>query len=61
MVAGSAQPVTVSVTVDGKPQPPVMVQGSQLYTLFDSSDYGEHELELKIPKAGFNAYTFTFG
>jgi thiol-disulfide isomerase/thioredoxin len=61
MVAGSAQPVTVAVTVDGKPQPSITVQGSQLYTLFDSSDYGEHELELKIPKAGFNAYTFTFG
>ena len=61
MVAGSAQPVTVAVTVDGKQQPPVTVQGSQLYTLFDSNDYGEHELELKIPKAGFNVYTFTFG
>jgi thiol-disulfide isomerase/thioredoxin len=61
MVASSAAPVTVSVTVDGKPQPPVTVEGSQLYTLFDSDDYGEHRLEIKIPKAGFSAYTFTFG
>jgi hypothetical protein len=37
------------------------VQDSQLYTLLDSGDYGEHELERKIPEAGFNAYTFTFG
>ena len=37
------------------------IAGSQLYTLFDSDDYGEHLLELTIPKAGFNAYTFTFG
>jgi thiol-disulfide isomerase/thioredoxin len=61
MVASSASAVTVSVSVDGKPQPPVTIQGSQLYTLFDSKDYGEHQLELKIPKAGFTAYTFTFG
>ncbi len=61
MVASSASPVTVSVTVDGKPQPPVTIEGSQLYTLFDSEDYGEHLLELKIPQAGFHAYTFTFG
>jgi hypothetical protein len=61
MVASSAAPETVSVTVDGKPQPPVTIEGNQLYTLFDSEDYGEHRLELTIPKAGFNAYTFTFG
>jgi thiol-disulfide isomerase/thioredoxin len=61
MVANSASPITVSVTVDGKPQPPVTIDGSRLYTLFDSEDYGEHLLELKIPKAGFQAYTFTFG
>ena len=61
MVASSPTPVTVSVTVDGKAQAPVTVEGSQLYTLFDSDDYRDHELELKIPKSGFNAYTFTFG
>jgi thiol-disulfide isomerase/thioredoxin len=61
MVASSTAPVTVSITVDGKAEPPVTIQGSQLYTLFDSTDYGEHELELDIPKAGLNAYTFTFG
>lgn len=61
MVASSAAPVTVSVTVDGKPQPPVTIDASRLYTLFDSDDYHEHLLEVKIPKAGLHAYTFTFG
>jgi thiol-disulfide isomerase/thioredoxin len=61
MVASSANPVTLNVTVDGKAQAPVTVQASQLYTLFDSKDYGEHELRIEIPKAGFMAYTFTFG
>jgi thiol-disulfide isomerase/thioredoxin len=61
MVASSASPVTLSVSVDGKPQPPLTVEASRLYTLFDSEDYGEHVLEVKIPKAGLRAYTFTFG
>lgn len=61
LVAGSASPVVVSVTVDGKAQPPVTIEDSRLYTLFDSDDYGEHLLRLKIPKAGFSAFSFTFG
>ena len=61
MVASSPEPVTLSVVVDGRKQPPVTVQGSQLYTLFDSNNYGTHFLTLNIPKAGFEAYTFTFG
>ncbi len=61
MVAASPEPVTVSAMVDGRMQPPVTVQASQLYTLFDTTDYRQHFLTLKIPKAGFEAYTFTFG
>ena len=61
MVASSERPVTVGVVVDGRPQPPVAVQESRLYTLFDSGDYGKHVMTLSIPKAGFEAFTFTFG
>ena len=61
MVASSPTPVTLSISVDGKPQPPVTVQQSQLYTLFNSSDYRDHMLTLTVPKAGFQAFTFTFG
>jgi thiol-disulfide isomerase/thioredoxin len=61
MVASSDQPVTLEITIDGKPQPAVTVQASRLYTLFDSSDYGDHTLVLRIPQAGLYAYTFTFG
>lgn len=46
MVASSPQPVTLTITVDGKPQPPVTVQASKLYTLFDSNDYGDHQVEI---------------
>jgi thiol-disulfide isomerase/thioredoxin len=61
LVASSPNPVTISAVVDGRTQPPVTIQASQLYTLFDSTDYRQHFLTLKIPKAGLSAYTFTFG
>jgi thiol-disulfide isomerase/thioredoxin len=61
MVASSDQPITLDVQIDGKPQPPVSVQVSQLYTLFDSNDYREHSLVLRIPQQGLHVYTFTFG
>ncbi len=61
MVASSERPVTLGVVVDGKPQSPVTVHESRLYTLFDSTDYGPHAMTVSVPKAGFEAFTFTFG
>ena len=62
MVAASeGGPITLKVTVDGKPQPDVTVQMSQLYTLFNSTDYTDHTVEIDIPDRGFDAFTFTFG
>jgi len=60
LVAGSASPQAVSITVDGTPQPPVTIDGSRLYPLYNGSN-GEHVLRLKASKAGLSAYTFTFG
>jgi hypothetical protein len=61
MVASADQPITLDISIDGKPQPPVTVQASRLYTLFDSSDYREHALILRIPQSGLRVYSFTFG
>jgi len=61
MVASSGSPVTLSVSVDGKAQPAVTVHESRLYTIFDSADYSEHVVTIGVPKAGFQAFTFTFG
>ncbi len=61
MVAASVKPITVKIIVDGKEQSAVTVQRSQLYTLFNSNDYKEHTIEIDIPEAGFQAFTFTFG
>jgi hypothetical protein len=59
--ASADQPITLDISIDGKPQPPVTVQASRLYTLFDSSDYREHSLILRIPQSGLRVYSFTFG
>ena len=61
MVAASAKPVTLKIMVDGKQQKAVTVQISQLYTLFDSNEYNKHIIEIEVPSAGFEAFTFTFG
>lgn len=61
MVAASDKPVTLSVIVDGKKQPPVTIHDSKLYTLFDSDDYRDHVITIRVPHAGLRAYTFTFG
>jgi len=61
MVASSQVPATLEISVDGKVQPSVTIQNSQLYTLFDSNDYSDHTIEIIINQKGFEAYTFTFG
>ncbi|MGA7440319.1 MAG: thioredoxin family protein [Luteibacter sp.] len=61
MVASANDPVTIEIAVDGKPQAPITVQASQLYTLFEGDGYKDHVLTIKVPKANFHAFTFTFG
>ena len=60
LVAGSPSPQALLITVDGRPQPSVTVQGSQLYSVYSGAG-GEHELRVTVPKAGLSAFTFTFG
>lgn len=61
MVARAETPVKVKITVDGKDAGMVTIGASDLYTLFNSQDYREHEIIIDIPQAGLEAFTFTFG
>lgn len=61
MVAESSKEQTILVKVDDKPSLLINIGGSDLYTLFDSEEYKEHVMEITIPEAGFEAFTFTFG
>jgi cytochrome c biogenesis protein CcdA/thiol-disulfide isomerase/thioredoxin len=61
VAASTGKPITIQITVDGQAQPDVTVSSSELYTLFNSNNYGDHTLEINIPDPGFEAFTFTFG
>ncbi|MES2213434.1 MAG: redoxin family protein [Patescibacteria group bacterium] len=60
-VASSDIPMTITILRDGKKVNTVTISGNQLYTLIQGEDYGKHTLEIDVPKAGLNAFTFTFG
>ncbi len=60
-VAASATPITIQIIVDGVAQPSITIGASQLYTLFDSNQYIDHVVDIVIPAAGLEMYTFTFG
>ena len=61
IVASSPITAHLTITVDGKKQSDVVVGQSKLYTLFDSDNYSDHSIDVKISQKGFEAFTFTFG
>ncbi|MBT7483304.1 thioredoxin family protein [Candidatus Peregrinibacteria bacterium] len=61
LVMESEEPVNLRVVIDGSIEKEITVQGSDLYTLFESSDYSEHELLIEIPDPGIKMFAFTFG
>lgn len=61
MVAQSENPTTIRVYVDGTLIKGVVVSSSDLYQLYDSMSGGKHTMEIEVPDAGFQAFTFTFG
>ncbi len=63
MVASSDMPAGTIITIkkDGVVVKTVTVIDNTLYTLIEGGEYGEHLLEIDIPGAGFDAFTFTFG
>ncbi len=61
MVASSPKEQSITAKVDGYNPTIINIKDATLYTLFDSKNYGDHILEITIPEAGFEAFTFTFG
>jgi len=71
-VASAGTPIKAQVLVDGKPagsmagsdvstDGTITIGANKLYHLISNTDYSAHTLEIKIPSAGLDAYTFTFG
>lgn len=62
IVAGSDNPITVSIKRDGKViAPSLVIKTHTLYPLVQDAEYGQHELEIIINQPGLEAFTFTFG
>ncbi len=64
LVAGqgsNASPVSLAVSLDGVAQPPVTINGDDLYRIVENGPPGRHELVLRPMTAGFQAFSFTFG
>ncbi|GIL41542.1 thioredoxin family protein [Roseiterribacter gracilis] len=61
LVAASAQPARLKITVDGRAQDPVDVDFASLYTLLDGKDYSEHVLDIETDTPGLTLYSATFG
>jgi thiol-disulfide isomerase/thioredoxin len=61
LVAGSRSPMEISVRVDGGKPTKFTVDVPRLYTLFDSSDYREHTMEIEVPSRGIDLYSVTYG
>ncbi len=60
----AAQPsgeAILKIIVDGEFKKEIKVNTSTLYTLFDSTEYGDKVIEIEIIGSGFEAFTFTFG
>lgn len=61
MAAGSKSGVEVEIYQDEKFVKKIKITDEQLYPLIEDSSYGKHVLKIVIPKAGLEAFTFTFG
>ena len=61
ITAGSSQEIEVEIYKDDVFVKKVTIKNETLYTLIQDEDYGKHVLRIVIPKAGLQAFTFTFG
>lgn len=54
--------IPIEIFLDGKPRGTITIASPQLYTIIDApGNKAWHTLEIRIPRLGFRAFTFTFG
>lgn len=61
MASGSTTGIDIEIYKDDVFVKKVTIKDEKLYPLIQDTDYGTHTLRIKIPKAGLQAFTFTFG
>lgn len=60
MVAQSPEAVTTKIYVDGKLEKGLTIKESDLYPLYESSNSGQHTLEIEFPQSGVQIFSLTF-
>ncbi len=61
ITAGSKEGVEVEIYKDDVFVKKVLIKDETLYPLIQDAEYGKHTLRIVVPKAGLQAFTFTFG
>lgn len=61
VVASAPEPAILRITADDGPTHTVDVGPPTLYTLFDSTTYGQHLLTLEVETRGLSLFSATFG
>lgn len=61
ITAGSGTGALIEIYQDEVLIKKVTIKDETLYPLIQDADYGKHSLKIVIPKAGLQAFTFTFG
>jgi thiol-disulfide isomerase/thioredoxin len=61
ITAGSPNGVEVEIYKDDVFVKKVLIKDETLYPLIQDAEYGKHTLRIVVPKAGLQAFTFTFG
>jgi thiol-disulfide isomerase/thioredoxin len=61
LVAATPQPATLRVTVDTGASHAIEIERPTLYTLFESTGYGEHILAFEAEAPGLSLFSATFG
>jgi hypothetical protein len=61
IAAGSVDGIEVEIYKDDMFVKKLLIKDETLYPLIQDTEYGKHKLRIVVPKAGLQAFTFTFG
>lgn len=61
ITAGSVEGIVVEIYKNDVFVKNVLIKDETLYPLIQDTEYGKHTLRIVVPKAGLQAFTFTFG
>lgn len=61
LVLGSSTPITADIMIDGVKTKSITIDGYNLYNLYQSDNYADHQVSIIFDKSWIEAYAYTFG